>query len=1744
MTIKFQFALLFIAAAALLQPALGDYPTFHVDPQRTGNVSGAGPDSPNLLWSEKVTAKGYIGGGTAVSEDRVYVSSWPDMSYKGEQGIGCLDAGNGSLLWLNPIGGKGGASTPTLKDGRVYVGSFSGDLYSIDAATGETIWNRTLETDPQWWGIASSPLAIDEGVFATTFSGGALHLLSFEGEEVWNLSTGRIDPYTSPAYSEGKVYFAGGDPALYCVEVSSGLPLWKLSTDAPITSSPSVADGSVFFATSDALWAVDAATGDMLWREPMKGTISSPAISQGRVYVGSDDADFDCRDALNGDLIWRAKVDSSVKSSPLVAGGAVYFGSYQGVVYALDLLAGSEIWSYPTEEYLMASPSISDGVLFIGADDGLVRAFGPKTPAEAEVETPADLLDSTGEKISAGTDLPKPEALFIVVENKAVIEEAGKDSPLNVTLIQTDDLPSNLSGRDLIFLEMVGAETAGKLVPLLEGPKADGVPIVAIHSEGYDAILANVDLDDHPEIEEYWNYGGLENMRRLFSYLGSELCDLPIPVEEPIPTPKAYIFHPDSPDVFLNTTSYLEWYRNRTDRPYNESFPTIGVMTYYQDMAAPERAMLVRVLEEKGANVIDIGFSGTSATKQFFIENGSSLVDALILTKSFRLNYGDPDQGILDLEELNVPVLNGIRMYYETAEEWRAGTGIYPTEVYMQVAMPEMDGVIEPIVIAGRNDAIYEPILSQMEWLAERALSWAKLGRALNSEKKVAIIYYNHGGGKDNLGATYINVPRSLQEILDGLNKSGYLVEGTIPEEQDLVDLMAHQGTNVGTWAPGELEKMVAAGNATLIPEDEYLAWFETISPERQREVIERWGPAPGEIMVYQNESGKYLVIPKLNFGNVILAPQPTRGWLQNNTVLYHNKDIPPHHQYIAFYFWLARDFDADFIVHLGKHGTQEWTPGKEVGISGDDCWPGILIQDLPVIYPYIVDNIAEGSQAKRRGDAVMITHLTPPIVASGLYGNFTNLAETAFEYREVENASVKEKYGEEIVLQCRELHLDEDLGVDLEEVSSDPAAFDLFVDELEHYLYDLKNEFMPYGLHTFNRPPEDEPLVEMVESMLGQEFKEEVALTIGYEDFPNPSRLDKEEELESCSISLLSEVILNETSPGEACMRVSPTNVSDNESSLPSSENLTLQLEEALVYASGLSSCTEEMPRFVNASESEYTPPSPADDPIRDPNVLPTGRNFHSISPRNVPTPAAWEVGSALAEEMIEVYWAEHNGTYPRKLAIVLWAWATTDHGVVESEILKLVGAEPVWDSYGGVSDVRLIPLSELGRPRIDVVVVPSGLHRDLFPEKLKLIDRAIRLSANDSATDYPNYVRENSETIRSDLLATGNYSEEDADYLSVSRIFLEAAGTYGPNLDSPVSASDTWEADSKLGNLFIDRMSYIYGDDVWGSKTVTGKSYEKVQTDLYRLNLAEVEAAVHHTNSNLYVFADNDDVYQYMGGIAMAVRTVTGETPDLYVTDVRDKSEACKVEPLKSFFSRELRSRYFNPKWIEGMKGQGYSGAREMDKFAEYLWGWDVTVPDLVTETMWNEVYDVYVDDKYDMGLQEFFDENNPYAYQVITARMLEASRKDYWHPTEEMKQHLAEEFETSETDYGVTCCHHTCGNIFLRDYMEGILTGTEPTEASSSTTSMSKGGKSSRHPWEKPTSGATNQTRSSGVGVTSAEDPTESESVVGEVSGFVMENVMEKSSMPSISGAPLMGIILVLFILLAIGAGFRRR
>ncbi|HPM27014.1 MAG TPA: cobaltochelatase subunit CobN, partial [Methanothrix sp.] len=398
--------------------------------------------------------------------------------------------------------------------------------------------------------------------------------------------------------------------------------------------------------------------------------------------------------------------------------------------------SGESSWrfwiNYPQEAMPALGPDIAD----LRDGDDVVFYFGDR---RARPE------DSPRLEISARVPMRRPEALFLTVGNHPQIKEASLNSDLNVTMLSPQNA-SNLSSYELIFVEMIGAEAASLLQSPLQEAKLKGVPIIIINSAGYES-LGNINLTDHPFIQQYWDNGRAENMRRLITYLASNFCGLNLDVEEPLPTPKEYIYHPDYPDLFENLTSYLSWYGQKAGYGFNSSAPTIGILSYYQDLDHADRSALIYALERCGANVIDLGFSSTSSMRQFFMSNNSSIVDAVILTKSFRLSYGDPDQGIADLLEMDVPVLRGMRLYYQTPEEWQNSTGINPMEIYFQIAQPEMDGVIEPIVMAGRTESGYQPVSSQMDWLAERAVKWADLGRINNSEKKVAVIYYNHGGG-------------------------------------------------------------------------------------------------------------------------------------------------------------------------------------------------------------------------------------------------------------------------------------------------------------------------------------------------------------------------------------------------------------------------------------------------------------------------------------------------------------------------------------------------------------------------------------------------------------------------------------------------------------------------------------------------------------------------------------------------------------------------------------------------------------------------------------------------------------------------------------------------------------------------------------------------------------------------------------------------------------------------------------
>jgi cobaltochelatase CobN len=694
------------------------------------------------------------------------------------------------------------------------------------------------------------------------------------------------------------------------------------------------------------------------------------------------------------------------------------------------------------------------------------------------------------------------------------------------------------------------------------------------------------------------------------------------------------------------------------------------------------------------------------------------------------------------------------------------------------------------------------------------------------------------------------------------------------------------------------------------------------------------------------------IIIPMVRAGNLVMMPEPARGHADDPIKLYHDPLLYPHHQYIAAYLWLKHDFGADATVHLGTHATYEWLPGKQAGLS-PSCPPEIMVTDIPNVYPYIVDDVGEGLQAKRRGRGVVIDHLTPALATAEGYREYIELNELCSQYEAARSvgAATASQYLEKIRDLALRLGLNEDLG--LKDIAGEEDVL-----AIAQYLEYLDTSNVPYGLHTFGRSPGNDEVETTVDAVIKQN--------------PDARRSD---------------------------------------------------------IARGLSdSGPSEMKNYLRALEGRYVPPAEGNDAVRNPSSIPTGKNFYGISPNRLPTPAAWALGQSAALEIIEKYTAE-NGSYPNKVAVVLWAVESLrNEGLNESTVLSLIGVEPIWNPSGIITGTRPIPASRLARPRIDVTIDASGLYRDLFPDKILFLDAAIRQAA--AQDDIENFISANDRRIEETLVKSG-MSEEDAGRFSKARIFSEAPGAYGNRVEELTSASGLWTSDSEIAEVFRRHTGFAYGADYWGAPAESALAE----------NLRDAKVTWHSVSSQYYGLMDNDDMFMYLGGLSLAIRDLSGTAPQTMIADQRELG-AVKMESLSKFLGQETRTRYLNPKWIEGMKAENYAGAREMSNYAEYLWGWQVTTPEAVSETMWNETYEVYVEDKYVLGINEFLDENNPWAYQSMTGRMLETVRKGYWKPNDEIERRLAVEYAMSVINRGLACCDHTCNNPQFHQMVANII------------------------------------------------------------------------------------------------------
>ncbi|MCD4808379.1 MAG: cobaltochelatase subunit CobN, partial [Methanosarcinales archaeon] len=804
---------------------------------------------------------------------------------------------------------------------------------------------------------------------------------------------------------------------------------------------------------------------------------------------------------------------------------------------------------------------------------------------------------------------------------KVISERNVITDRFNVTVMDGQEAAAvnltDLSDQDDIMLGMIGFDEFPKFKDALLAAKENGTLIGLIGNSVDTYGVSNLDMENSA-MKDYHENGGYTNMENWIRCIGATLEDVYIEYSQAglPPIPKHGIYHPDAfPRIFENSTEYLEWY---ADYGYNASAPTIGIITnglageeiYYTTDNA-----VIKDLESKGCNVIYTTKKVCAEDVDHFTMDGTVLVDSIISLNAFYLNYGNQSIGVEYLKKYNVPVLKGVTDPYNTPDEYNASQrGLDLMSIAFQVTQPEIDGCIDYIWIAGKvtdpvtGQKYYEPIMEQVDWLCDRAISWANLGRANNADKKISIIYYNHEGGKNNIGASYLDIGSSFTLLLDSMNKTGYDIgNGTIPNGSEFIDLFI-ESRNVGSWALGELEKVVNSGNVTLVPVDEYLAWYNTLPQFVQDEVEAKWGEAPGNIMVYEGN----FVIPTVQFGNINFIPQPTRGGLSDESLIYHDKSLPPTHQYLATYFWINKVYDADAIIHFGTHGTQEWLPGKEVGLWRYD-YPSIMVDDTPVVYPYIMDNVGEGTQAKRRGNAVIIDHLIPPVIDAGLYGDLAAMHDKIHEYETAasENNTVKMAlYRNSTIGLYENLTMENDLGKTPDELRYDmnDTEFGDFVGSTVHdYLHQLQDTLMPLGLHTFGVAPQDEKLVCMVKSMLRSVFVDHIFNVLPTDEGTEEQRRDN---ATGYANDLLNATLLNGTNISDAQMDV--LGLID--------ANIAADLEQGLEYADFLSQTTREIDQTLHALNAGYIEPGPGNDPIRNPEALPTGRNFYSFDQRKFP--------------------------------------------------------------------------------------------------------------------------------------------------------------------------------------------------------------------------------------------------------------------------------------------------------------------------------------------------------------------------------------------------------------------------------------------------------------------------------------------------------------------------------------------
>lgn len=1240
------------------------------------------------------------------------------------------------------------------------------------------------------------------------------------------------------------------------------------------------------------------------------------------------------------------------------------------------------------------------------------------------------------------------------------ISKANDNSSIKLSEVSIDNL-DRLTSYDMVFINGMGLRVVEEQRQLIQQAADKGTPVYTSMATNPANNICNLDSVQQNMIRGYLTNGGKTNYRNMLNYIRKVIdgkTSSTSAVEDPVERPSDMLYHaginnPDDEQGFLSVADYEKFMKE--NNLYKEGARKIMITGQMADATG-----LVDALEKEGYNVYPV-----QSMTRFMSFINEIQPDAII-----NMPHGRMGDKMVDYLKAKNILLFAPLTINSLVDEWEKDPmGMAGGFMSQSIVTPEIDGAIRPFALFAQYED--EEGLRHSYAVPERLKAFVStinnylnLNTKPNKEKRIAIYYYK-GPGQNALTAAGMEVVPSLYNLLVRMKQEGYNVSNLPANAEELGKMIQAQGAVFNTYAEGAFNDFMQSGHPELITKEQYESWVkESLRPEKYQEVLDAFGEFPGN---YMSTPEGELGIARLQFGNVVILPQNAAGSGDNAFQVVHGTNMAPPHTYIASYLWMQHGFKADALIHFGTHGSLEFTPKKQVALCSND-WPDRLVGAVPHFYLYSIGNVGEGMMAKRRSYATLQSYLTPPFLESSVRGIYRELMEKIKIYN---NSKKENKDSEALAVKTLtvKMGIHRDLGLD--SIAGKPYTEDEIA-RVENFAEELATEKITGQLYTMGVPYESaritssvyamatEPIAYSLLALDKQRGKATDAVSkhriLFTQQYLNPARLLVEKLIANPALATdelicrtaginpqelakAREIEADRNAPkGMMAMMMAGKRGMGKVQKEYSKEEVEFALAVTEVertiknvgnYKNALLTSPEnEFSSLLNALKGGYTAPTPGGDPIANPNTLPTGRNMYAINAEATPTESAWEKGIALAQQTIETYKQRHNDSIPRKVSYTLWSSEFIETGgATIAQVLYMLGVEPVRDAFGRVSDLKLIPSAELGRPRIDVVVQTSGQLRDLAASRLFLINRAVEMAAAAKDDKFENQVA--ASVIEAErVLTEKGLSPKDAREISTFRVFGGANGMYGTGIQEMVESGDRWENESEIADTYLNNMGAYYGNE---------KNWEVFQKFAFEAALNSTDVVVQPRQSNTWGALSLDHVYEFMGGMNLAVRNVTGKDPDAYLSDYRNRNNM-KMQELKEAVGVESRTTILNPTYIkEKMKG-GASSAGEFAEVITNTYGWNVMKPAAIDKELWDNIYNVYVKDEFNLNVKQYFEQQNPAALEEMTAVMLESVRKGLWKASEEQVAELSKLHTEIVNTYRPSCSGFVCDNAKLRDFI----------------------------------------------------------------------------------------------------------